>query len=67
MKAILYVAILLLSMGAVSKEIKDPSHSDLLITYQKLKAKAIDGDVDSQYEIWHFAKNHRPKLDNRLR
>ncbi|MFT5299025.1 MAG: TPR repeat protein [Colwellia sp.] len=67
MKAILYVTILLLSMGAVSKEIKDPSHSDLLITYQKLKAKAVDGDVDSQYEIWHFAKNHRPKLDNHLR
>ncbi|MBA6365432.1 sel1 repeat family protein [Colwellia sp. BRX8-4] len=66
MKAILYVTFLLLSMGAASKDIKSPSNSELLTSYNNLKTKAFDGDINSQYDIFHLVSSNKPTLNEYL-
>ncbi|MFT6207080.1 MAG: TPR repeat protein [Colwellia sp.] len=53
-------------MGAVSKEIKSPSNSELLTSYNDLKIKADDGDINSQYQIFHLVRNNKAILNGKL-
>lgn len=54
-------------MGAVSKEVKSPSNSELLTSYNNLKVKAVDGDINSQYDIFHLVVSHnKPVLNEYL-
>jgi len=66
MKAILYVTFLLLSMGAASKDVKSPSNSELLTSYNNLKTKAFDGGINSQYDIFHLVSSNKPTLNEYL-
>jgi TPR repeat protein len=66
MKAILYAIFLLLSMDAVSQDSKSPSNSELLTSYNNLRTKAVDGDINSQYDIFHLVSRNKPKLNENL-
>jgi TPR repeat protein len=67
MKIFIYLFISILSLTGVANAETSKSQDDVLLRYEKLKVLAVKGDLDSQYEIWNFAKNNRPKLDNHLR
>jgi TPR repeat protein len=67
MKILIYLFFSLLSLTGVTHAETSKNQDDVLLQYEKLKVLAVKGDLYSQYEIWHFAKNNRPKLDNRLR
>jgi TPR repeat protein len=53
-------------MGAASKDIKSPSNSELLTSYNNLKTKAFDGDINSQYDIFHLVSSNKPTLNEYL-
>ena len=67
MKLFIYLFISILSITGVTNAEASKSQDDVLLQYKKLQILAVKDDLNSQYEIWHFAKNNRPQLDNRLR
>lgn len=67
MKIFTYLFVSILTLTGITHAETSKNQDDVLLQYEKLKVLAIKGDLYSQYEIWHFAKNNRPKLDNRLR
>jgi len=67
MKKIFIILICLYSLTVLADEKKISQPINLVSKYQELKKTAENGDIESQYEIWNFTMNNRPKLDNRLR
>ena len=67
MKILIYLFISILSLTGVAHAETSNTSNNVFSQYEKLKKLALGGDLDSQYEIWHFAINNRPKLDKHLR
>ncbi|MFT5297849.1 MAG: TPR repeat protein [Colwellia sp.] len=63
MKILLYLFVILYCVLGQANEQADNSESVLTIKYQKLKMAAIDGDINSQFEIFNFVSSNRPKLN----
>jgi TPR repeat protein len=63
MKVLLYLFFISYCLtGQASDEIAK-SQNALIIKYQKFKRSAMDGDINSQYEIFYFVSSNKPKLN----
>ena len=54
MKVLLYLFVILYCVIGQTNEKVANSENDITIKYQELKMAAIDGDINSQYEIFNF-------------
>jgi TPR repeat protein len=66
MKVLLYLFVILYCVIGQTNEKVANSENDITIKYQELKMAAIDGDINSQYEIFNFVNSNKPKLNENL-
>jgi TPR repeat protein len=66
MKALLYFFVIFYCVIGLAKEQNINSENSLTIKYEELKKAALDGDINSQYEIFNFVSSNKPKLNENL-
>ncbi|MBA6352953.1 tetratricopeptide repeat protein [Colwellia sp. BRX9-1] len=67
MKVLLYLFVILYCISGQTSDAVANNQNGLILKYQELRKSAVDGDINSQYEIFNFVNsNNDPKLNEHL-